>query len=43
MEVNKGYIPDAGELRTVYQEQLRRGESLWRSTRERSEAATRGH
>ncbi len=32
MEVNKGHIPTAAELRAVYREQLRRGESFWKAT-----------
>jgi uncharacterized protein (DUF697 family) len=36
MEINKGHIPTAEELRRVYQEQLQRGENFWKATSENS-------
>jgi uncharacterized protein (DUF697 family)/predicted GTPase len=32
LEVRKGHVPDASELREVYREQLRKGVTLWKTT-----------
>jgi uncharacterized protein (DUF697 family)/predicted GTPase len=32
LEVRKGHVPDASELREMYQEQLRKGVALWKTT-----------
>ncbi|HEV3302591.1 MAG TPA: GTPase domain-containing protein [Planctomycetaceae bacterium] len=32
LEIRKGHVPDASELRQVYQEQLRKGVALWKTT-----------
>jgi uncharacterized protein (DUF697 family)/predicted GTPase len=32
LEVRKGHVPDASELREVYREQLRKGVALWKTT-----------
>ncbi len=32
LEVRKGHVPDASELREMYQDQLRKGVALWKTT-----------
>jgi hypothetical protein len=32
LEVRKGHVPDAKELREMYQSQLRKGVALWKTT-----------
>jgi uncharacterized protein (DUF697 family)/predicted GTPase len=38
LEVRKGHVPDAAELRNLYQEQLRKGVTLWKTTMSESHA-----
>ncbi len=39
MQVSQGHIPSARELRDVYHEQLKRGESFWKATNEKNSAS----
>jgi len=32
LEIRKGHVPDAKELREMYQSQLRKGVALWKTT-----------
>jgi uncharacterized protein (DUF697 family) len=32
LEIRKGHVPDASELREMYQSQLRKGVALWKTT-----------